>query len=246
MNKKLLTFVLVLVALIALFLWFRPRNVDVARNDDGLGGIATSTEEVEISEAEAITNLSIRDRAWNVLTSYLDRARNHDIAGVKALSHEQSATCADAKLQKECFALMDNVFEISKEMKKENFVNVWQDKNQIILSTELEKVKVEDLDGYERGYAYFTVDEDNNIKVLNFNPNRGWYIDPKVGTTTSESIKLRFEAMMLDTDEDGLPDEQESCSGSYLGDPHCTLTDPKLRDTDKDGWWDGVEYFFKN
>jgi hypothetical protein len=45
----------------------------------------------------------------------------------------------------------------------------------------------------------------------------------------------------LDSDQDGATDEEETCANEY--DPFCgPVTDPFSRDTDGDGYWDGIEF----
>ena len=94
--------------------------------------------------------------AWNVWEEYLEAARDHDLARVKALSHKISPTCADPALEAECFTLMDSVYFFASGLTAAEFRHVEADARQIIMYT----------DGPEVKLFYFTRDQNGSPLVL--------------------------------------------------------------------------------
>jgi len=184
------------------------------------------------------------DSAWKVFQEFLLKAQAKDIDGVRLLTYKQSEACADPEREEECIARMDTAYELGKNMKKQDFVHVWEDKSQIILSTDFVREEYPELVGFTKGFVYLVRDDfTGSIKILTFNPAKGWFHAPRE-TDTPEFIEEKLQAMILDSDQDGLTDQQETCLGIYFEDPDCTNTDPFKKDTNGNGWWDGVEYYF--
>jgi hypothetical protein len=52
--------------------------------------------------------------------------------------------------------------------------------------------------------------------------------------------------MIIDTDNDGLTDWNETCSGAGAYNPDCIETNPNNKDTDGDGWWDSIDDSFND
>lgn len=80
--------------------------------------------------------------AWQVFEDYLSAAKKHDLKKLKTLSFRLSETCQAAlseeqpeKLQ-ECYGLMDGVYWITQDFKRQDFKNTAADDRQIILSTD--------------------------------------------------------------------------------------------------------------
>lgn len=49
-----------------------------------------------------------------------------------------------------------------------------------------------------------------------------------------------LKAMISDSDKDGRTDYDELCKGAMEANPNCVKTDPNKRDTNDNGWWDGI------
>lgn len=184
-----------------------------------------------------------KDPAWDTLALYLARLKAHDIEGVKNLSHQQSDTCKDNKKQTECFKLMDSAYLIGAELKQESYIYRAEDTKQLILTTKVEKDSMgTSTVGLVRGQVVFTKTPLGDYKILSFDLGKGLY---RTSTSTPvEEIYKNLESVVVDSDKDGLFDEEEQCLGDFAY-PGCVKTDPKKNDTDGDGWWDGVEVFFK-
>lgn len=95
-------------------------------------------------------------RAWTTFEKYLEFAKNHDLPGLKSLSHQISPVCNDQAQEAECFKLMDSVHAFGSMLEEGAFKNSESDDRQIVLYTE----------GPGRAFLYFTQDEEKNIKVL--------------------------------------------------------------------------------
>ncbi len=183
--------------------------------------------------------------AWTVFENYLNFAKDKNLAGVKSLSHQLSPTCADATKTEDCNTLMDSAYSFGKDMKEKDFVVIWSDSKQIILSTNFKRQEIGTTTvAYTRGIIYFTKDLKNNIKLLTFNPEDGVAISRD--KIVPDQLEARLIHMTIDSDRDGLPDTVETCAG-FAVEANCPneITNPEKRDTNGDGWWDGVEIFFR-
>lgn len=213
------------------------------------------TEEVSVATTTVATTTatstkpeiknSLSHTAWTVFENYLNFAKAHDLSGIKSLSYQLSPTCADATKTEDCNALMDNVYFFGKDMKEKDFVVIWSDSKQIILSTNFKRQEIGTTTAaYTRGIIYFTKDLKNNIKLLTFNPEDGIAINRD--KIAPDQLEARLIHMTIDSDQDGLPDTVETCAG-FAVEANCPnkITNPNKRDTNGDGWWDGVEIFLR-
>ncbi len=180
------------------------------------------------------------NKAWTVFQKYLEAAKKHDLKTVTELSHQLSDTCKDPNQTKGCNALMDNVYAYGGEMQQKDYVNIWFDDKQIILLTKENFVATTTVRGIYKGFIYFTRGTSGNIKFLSFNPEVGAYVLTK--DKSNEQVDAEIQAMIKDSDQDGLADYLETCRENALS--TCVKTNPEKRDTDSDGWWDGTEALF--
>jgi len=203
--------------------------------------VATTTTTTTKSEIK--TTLS--RTAWTVFQNYLSFAEANNLTGIKSLSYQLSPTCADEAKTEECNALMDNAYFFGKDMKEKDFTNIWSDSKQIILSTDFQKKDVGTTTvAYTREIIYFIQNSQGSSKILYFSPEDGVIILRK--DLSDEEIDTRIRNMTKDSDQDGLPDTVETCAG-YAVEANCPnkITDPNKRDTNGNGFWDGIEIFFK-
>ncbi|PIP55513.1 MAG: hypothetical protein CO183_00855 [Candidatus Zambryskibacteria bacterium CG_4_9_14_3_um_filter_42_9] len=101
-------------------------------------------------------NKALASGAWAVFETYLEFARNHDMEGVRSLSHQISDTCNDSAKQEACFALMDSVYFFGSQLEFSEFTHIEVDERQIIMYTEGPEFKI----------LYFTRTEIGTPKVL--------------------------------------------------------------------------------
>ena len=94
--------------------------------------------------------------AWTTFENYLEFAKAHNLEGMRSVSYQISPTCNDPTKQAECFALMDNVYNIASYFKLSDFRHIQADERQIIMYT----------DGPGVATLYFTRDEAHVLKVL--------------------------------------------------------------------------------
>ncbi len=178
---------------------------------------------------------------WTTFAQYLDRAANHDISGVASLSFGLSETCKDPKQQKECFAKMDLVREIGSQLKQEDFVHKAEDGKQAILATNIRRPNTENELVAARSTILFTKDAQGYPKILALNPNEMWTLQKNKASTTAE-LEARMQSFILDSDQDGVTDNLENCIfPENILQVTCKKTDPLKRDSNGDGWWDGIE-----
>lgn len=240
--------VIIIVAIIITVIFFNTKKTPPpAVTDTPLENeIIDSTEQLESVQSENLPREPIKslNQAWAVFDEYVSALNARDIPRIKDLSYQQSETCSNPDKEKECLLIIDNLTKFVQDIKKEDYINNSEDKSQVILSTSLRRDSIGRQEGVLRGYIYFARDQfSGSLKILAIDPNRGWFYQPKE-TDAKDFIEKKLLDMSKDSDEDGLTDFQESCLGSYFENTACTNTDQNKKDTDGDGWWDGIEFFF--
>ncbi len=150
-----------------------------------------SQEIKSIANTFAVSDPTKRE-AWTTFERYIEFARTHNLAGIKSLSHQISATCGDSSREEECFALMDSVYAFASTFKLSDFKHVLLDERQIIMYTDAPTVAI----------LYFTRDEAGALKVLGI---RFCFEDETV-----EEKCVETDSIKEDEDGDGWWDSVES------------------------------------
>jgi hypothetical protein len=112
-----------------------------------------------------LTVLPVAAQAWATFEQYLEYARNHDLEGIKSISHQLSAACKDQSRKAECDNLMDTAYFFGKDFKQSDFTHVTYDERQIIMSTDY----MDSWEGADEPLAlvlYFTRDNSESPKML--------------------------------------------------------------------------------
>ena len=127
-----------------------------------------------------------------------------------------------------------NVFwSVYGQLNKTDYITKWQDCQQAILLTNPKKIDTTDSYAYEQKKMTF-IKESGQWKILKTH-FYGWSVLKSLGAVEGEK---ELQAKMLDSDQDGITDNDETCSQSESYNPNCVKTDPNKRDTNDDGWWD--------
>ena len=121
------------------------------------------------------------------------------------------------------------------KLNKTDFVNVWRDDKQAILSTNPIRTDTADNYSYDKKQIFFIKDI-SLWKVMNLDISAGSI--PKSWGAEGEK---ELQSMPIDSDKDGVADRVETCSGAEQYNSRCVKTDPNNRDTNGNGWWDGIE-----
>ena len=102
----------------------------------------------------------------------------------------------------------------SETLSTETIEHYWKDKKQTIINTN------------SNATIFYIRDSEGNAKIL------------VISTSTYYT-----EDIPTDTDQDGRYDEDENCTSTYYNifEEDCIKTDASKRDTDEDGYWDGIE-----
>lgn len=162
MNKQIVVVIALFVSGLIFFMSNGFFNIDRPLTSDREQGIFLPTLTFPTLELPILDNKSLADEAWQVFQDFLARAQAHDLEGVRSLSHQISETCqsvltgTDPILEEECFALMDNVYNIASFLQREEFQYIESDKNQIVMYT----------DGPIVASLFFTRDSSGTPKVL--------------------------------------------------------------------------------
>lgn len=184
------------------------------------------------------------DIAWATFTKYLAFNKEQNLAGVKSVVYKVASVCDDPKTLIDCKARMGSAYSYGSNLKKADFVNVWQDEKQIILATDFWLESSTDLDQYGRfrSIIFFVKGADGEWKLLSFSPTKGGATNK--GSASQAEVDDRIIHYTEDNDKDGLADYEEECLNKP-NDLTCLKTSPKLRDTNGNGLWDGVEALMK-
>ena len=237
--KTSLTVILLVIILVGGFWLVRgTKNSTVSEKIENGSQNATSTATPSSSQ------VPVKDPAWDTLVMYLARLKAHDIEGTKALSYQQSETCKNKATENECFKLMDSAYSIGENLKQSSFTHRFEDAKQLILTTDIEKDAINSsMVGLVRGQVIFTKTPLGAYQVLSYDLGKGVY-HKVTSSSTIEKVYEELIPIVKDTDNDGLFDGEEMCTGDFAS-VQCKKTDATKKDSDNDGWWDGVEIFFR-
>lgn len=210
------------------------------------GGTNESPEKIKIDPGISGMTLplsnDIKDKAWEVFQKYLAFNKSKDIEGVRSVVYKIAPVCEDPKLRIDCEGRMGLAYSYGSVLKKESFTNVWSDGKQIILAGDFKVTKQGDDQSRNRSIIFFLVGDDGSIKMLSFSPFSG--ATTGTGSASQKEIDDRLIIFTKDTDNDGISDYVEECIPADIKNT-CVKTDPKNRDTDGDGYWDGVQALMK-
>lgn len=199
---------------------------------------ATTTIKAEV-KSNATTFVSTDP--WVVFNKQKEYGQAKDFPGYMSLSYNQYPACAS---KADCDMMFQFVNAIADSINKNEYVNKWEDGKQIILSTNVKKTDTATEKSYTKDYLFFVKDSNGSVKVLG-NSSSGLHILKAGSNSSSEAQTSELEFSVVDTDQDGISDIKEKCEGASKYDKSCNKTDPTKRDTDGDGWWDGVEARFE-
>ena len=187
------------------------------------------------------TYLTEKGKAWTVFQNYIAASRDHDLETMQKLSHKLSDVCAADSESQDCIDRMNTVYAIASEFNRSDF-KIWSDDKQIVLVTPWHEEDTEDTVLRMRKIIYF-LKEDGAIKLLAFKPWQGTFlVKDKENPRPAEELRNNIIEYTKDNDNDGIDDYLEGCRSSSQ-DETCVQTDPTLRDTDGDGYWDGLTPF---
>lgn len=249
MKNKILIFIGVVAIAGAVFLGIKhPKNTSGAQTfSDTASTTATSTGAVTSVGATSGENATaVKQLTWTAFQSYLSFLKAHNITGLKSVSAQNSDTCNNPTKTTECYALMDGAYGVGNQFKQADFTHILFDSKQIILSTNFSIQQSDLARGLEREVIYFTRDSSGAPKILTYTTpfEMTYAMVNKSAPLATSTFDARLYQRVTDTDQDGLPDEVETCT--YQGAPKdCVKTNPNKRDSLGDGWWDGIRIFIK-
>lgn len=242
MIKKIITIAGTLIIILILF--FVIKNISFAPTAEITG--ENNIDKIEIKPDLSDITIPLpdtpKDKAWAVFQKYLGYNKNRDIEGVRSVVYKIAPICEDPKTRVDCEGRMGLAYIYGSALKKEDFTNVWSDDRQMILSSDFKTEENSDNINRTRAIIFFIKDESGNLRMLSFSPFKG--ASTNKGTASREELIDRITRYTEDKDEDGAVDYIEECIPADTKDT-CVPTNPKIRDTDGDGLWDGVEALMK-
>lgn len=196
---------------------------------------ADSTAETQVSLTNTNSPSGSTD-LWSIFDKMVLALKNKDIPALNAVSYTQIPADQEAQFIK----VAPLLYDLESQIVKSEYINKWQDEKQAIYSTNPKKS--EDTYGYNlsQGNIMF-INIDGSWKVLLSGAESGWHIVKSGTNQTPAQAEQELQTMVLDTDKDGIKDQDETCTGAKELSPSCVKSDPNNRDTDGDGWWDGIE-----
>lgn len=241
-NRRIILVVMILIVIGVLFFVFRNFSWAPVVDDKPASAKASAGKvkiDPNISEQTLPFSSAPKDVAWALFQKYLEYNKDQNLEGVKSVVYKVAAVCNDPKTLIDCKARMGAAYSYGSTLKKEDFTNIWSDEKQIILSTDFE-VEEDDVSiGRTRSIIFFVKDEAGDLKMLSFSPSKG-AVASKDTAASRQEIDDRLIIYTEDKDQDGIADYHEQCLDATTEEV-CIKTDPKLRDTNGNGLWDGVE-----
>ncbi len=137
---------------------------------------------------------SVGAEAWKVFEQYRTYALEHNLLGIKSLSHQISDTCANPETREECNSLMDSVYSLTQSWKQGDFTEIHFDEKQIVMLTPATADSL-------RLAFLFTRDETGAPKVLSVK----WCLPESV-----EDKCVNTDPLTRDSDGDGWWDDVEA------------------------------------
>ncbi len=238
MNKKTLILVLIglMIAVSLLFVGGKTAFSPTATSTP-----TTNTEngiDFQIPEQTLPLSNAPKDVAWALFQKYLRYNKDQNLEGVRSVVYKVAPVCEDVKTTIDCQGRMGAAYAYGSALKKEDFTNVWSDENQIILASDFQIQEDETAIRRSRAIIYFLKSQDSSLKLLSFSPSKG--ATAGKGTASKEELNDRIIRYTEDKDNDGLADYNEECLATTDGQA-CNKTNPKVRDTDGNGIWDGLQ-----
>lgn len=206
---------------------FENNNVEVVPIDN-----INKVDNLENSSNSSLVSSDL----WTIYDKMTLALKNKDIKSFNTVSYTQVAPDEASQFNQIAPFLHDQNLKTVKS----NYINKWQDEKQAIYSTNPQKDDNTEAYRYKQGIVMF-INKDGSWKVLSSSSEIGWNVLKKGTNNTAAQIEKELQAMLLDSDKDGLTDQDEICGGAKQYDTKCIKTDPNKRDTDGNGWWDGIE-----
>lgn len=220
-------------------------NADINPNleEDALNinTVATATPELtttitggsQPNQVETPTKAASIDYLWSLFDQLNIALKNGDSAAYNKISYTPvSPEMASQFAKFASFLYGENI-----KLNKADFVNKWQDDKQAIFTTNPVREDTASSYGFKQSKISFIKDGDN-WKILSISPQSiGYSVLKSDGPQGLKDLQVK----LLDSDKDGLTDNDETCSGWQASNPNCIKTDPNKRDTNSNGWWDGIE-----
>lgn len=237
MKNKIFYAVWAIVILGAVFLAFQ--NISLApQTENPIDDITKIQIDSNIPDQTLPLSNNLKDEVWEVFQKYLNYNKARDVEGVRSVVYRIAPVCEDPKLQIDCEGRMGLAYAYGSALKKADFVNVWSDEKQLILSTDFKISEDGTSISRNRSIIFFIKDERDNWRVLSFSPFKG--ASTGKGDAGVEEYTARIYLYTNDNDNDGLIDYIEECTPADIKET-CVPTSPKERDTDGNGFWDGVQ-----
>lgn len=190
------------------------KNPEIKKNAD------TNKKETDSTKIE--TNIAVTEKIdsgateandlWVIFDQVTLALKNKDISSYNKLSYTQVTKEEASQFSDFIPYLIDMMSKINKS----DYVSKIQDDKQAIFSIK----PIETTNNYKIEQIMF-IKQDGLWKLLTI------------------SNKEFVGKLTPDSDKDGLTDNEEICTANH--DPKCVKTDPSKKDTDGDGWWDGID-----
>lgn len=200
--------------------------------------VQTPVVEVSTSTAPVIIKIT-PEEAWAVYDKYLAALQEKSKTGSVTLLNDvlinPTKECAKTKLNdcKKAALLAINLTGISD---KSVFVNNVSDDKQIILYTNLKPNNSSTSLGFDKKLLFFVKDDSGSLKLAQVLSKNFAVVK------SSQDAEIKLNAMVIDSDTDGLTDQEETtvCQKTNTT---CVNTDPNKMDTDGNGFWDSIDKY---
>jgi|GEM_PF-1079287 hypothetical protein len=194
-------------------------------------------ETLSVAPKSVDSSVPTDEQLWAVFDNLVEVAKSGDIAKYVDLTNDRSVLSWEESQFKEYITWF---YEENKDFVKSDFDIRWKDNKQAIFSTGPVKDLITDPNGdqyVERQIIFAKIDSSWEFLGSSYD---SFGFSPSVSLSAQEKQK-EVQDRFLDSDKDGVRDQEEVCGGSLQYKSSCVKTDPTKRDTDGDGWWDGVD-----
>lgn len=197
--------------------------------------VASNPTPAPVNTSNSSTS-SVTVDLWSIFDQSTLALKNADVAAYNKVVYDQIPPEESSHFA----SFAPFLYEEASKTNKAAYIHKWQDDKQAIYTTNPVKRDDEKTYGYSRSSIMF-INSAGSWKILVDAPDRGWNVSKSGTNKTAAQVEADLQAMMLDTDKDGLTDQEETCTGGQAYNPKCVKSDPAKRDTNGNGYWDGIE-----
>ncbi len=206
--------------------------------------LGQATDDAQLNQIEEAAGVGNIEDAWRAYDKYVDAVMARDFEALQEMAYEKldlKKDCAKIKMkQTECKNFYLNLlFEnFGTDPKIDRATStVYKDNRQILIVSPQKREQEDQFVTVTQQTLMLVKNKRGDWKLLKISYDSKARFISEGETVDIEKLYQEMEAQLIDQDHDGLSDYTEQ-GNDFFSKPG---TNYLIADTDKDGWWDGIE-----